>query len=52
MANLLGGRIGEHARPGGVMRQAWPWAFLALTINFVLLMLRQIPCQNGATAYL
>jgi uncharacterized membrane protein len=52
MANVLGGRIGEHARPGGVMRQAWPWAFLALTLNFLLLMLRQIPCQNGATAYL
>ncbi len=28
LANVLGGRIGEHARPGGVMRRAWPWAFL------------------------
>jgi hypothetical protein len=52
IANVLGGRIGEHARPDGVLRRAWPWAFLALTANYVLLMLRQIPCQNGATAYL
>ena len=52
MANVLGGPVGEHARPGGFLRQPAPWAYLALTVNFVLLMIRQLPCQNGATAYL
>ncbi len=52
LANVLGGRIGSHARDGGLLRRPGPWAFLALTVNYALLMVRQIPCQNGATAYL
>jgi uncharacterized membrane protein len=52
LSRLLGGRLGEHARPGGLWYRAWPWAFLALTLNFAALMTRQIPCQNGETKYL
>jgi len=52
LSRLLGGRIGEHARPSGIWFRAWPWAFLALTLNFAALMARQVPCQNGETKYL
>ncbi len=53
LATLLGGRIGDHARPGGLWFRAWPWAFGALLLNFVILMLRQRPCEiGGETKYL
>lgn len=50
---MLGGRIGTHARPTGWWFRAWPWAFGALTLNFVVLLLRQLPCEvGGQTNYL
>lgn len=53
LSRLLGGKLGEHAQPGGIWYRAWPWAYLALTLNFLVLMLRQIPCQlNPASNYL
>ncbi len=52
LSKLLGGKLGSRVRPGGIWFSAGPWAFLALTINFTALMVRQLPCQAGQTAYL
>ncbi|MBA3022172.1 glycosyltransferase 87 family protein [Propionicimonas sp.] len=52
LSRLLGGRMGEHARPGGLWFRAWPWAFLILLVNFLVLMARQVPCETGQSKYL
>lgn len=52
LAKLLGGRLGSRAQAGGIWFTAGPWAFLALSINFVALMIRQLPCQAGQSSYL
>lgn len=53
LSTMLGGALGTHARPGGLWYRSWFWVYLVLTANFVVLMLRQIPCQiSGATNYL
>lgn len=53
LSKLLGGPVGSHAHRTGPWFRAWPWAFLALTVNFVILMLRQLPCEfGGQTRYL
>lgn len=52
LSKLLGGRLGARAHPGGIWFTAAPWAFLALTVNFTALMVRQLPCQAGQTAYM
>lgn len=50
LSKLLGGRIGNHARRDGIWFRAWPWAYLLLTLNFLVLMVRQIPCQTDVQA--
>lgn len=38
------GRAGRHAGRGGQWLAAGPWAMLALTLSWLVLMLRQLPC--------
>lgn len=45
---MLGGPLGSHAAPRGVWFRPAPWAYFTLTLNFLLLMGRQIPCLTGA----
>ncbi len=53
LATFLGGGLGTHAKPGGLWYRSWFWVYLVLTANFVVLMLRQLPCHvGGATDYL
>jgi uncharacterized membrane protein len=47
----LGGERGRHARPGGVRFNPAPWSMLAVTVAWVVLMLRQLPCRSGAADY-
>ncbi len=51
LARFLGGAIGRHARPGGLWFTAGPWAFLTLTASWLVLMLRQLPCQNAGDQF-
>ena len=51
LSRFLGGALGRHARPGGVWYTAGPWAMLALTLSWLVLMLRQIPCRDGADEF-
>jgi len=44
LSTFLGGAIGRHARPGGVWFNPGAWAFLTLTLSWLVLMMRQIPC--------
>ena len=48
---MLGGRLGRHARPGGVWYAAGPWTMLALTVSWLVLMFRQTACLRGGDAY-
>lgn len=53
LSTMLGGALGTHAKPGGLWYRSWFWVYLVLTVNFVVLMLRQLPCQVwGATNFL
>lgn len=45
---MLGGALGRHARPGGVWFRPAPWAYFLLTLNYLVLMIRQVPCMAGA----
>ena len=45
---MLGGRLGSHAAAGGVWLHPAPWTYLVLTLNYLLLMVRQLPCLTGA----
>ncbi|HEY3548296.1 MAG TPA: glycosyltransferase 87 family protein, partial [Propionicimonas sp.] len=44
LSTFLGGAIGRHARRGGIWFNPTAWAFLTLTVSWLVLMLRQIPC--------
>jgi uncharacterized membrane protein len=44
LSTFLGGAIGRHARRGGIWFNPTAWAFLTLTLSWLVLMLRQIPC--------
>ena len=44
--------MGRHAAKSGIWSAPAPWAYLALTVSWVIVMLRQIPCQNGGNQYL
>ena len=44
----FGADRGRHAASGGVRFNPAPWSMVALTIAWVVLMLRQIPCREGA----
>ncbi|PKQ32028.1 MAG: hypothetical protein CVT62_06500 [Actinobacteria bacterium HGW-Actinobacteria-2] len=53
LTGILGGRMGAHARPGGLWFRVGPWAFVALLLNYLILMARQLPCEiGGQTNYL
>lgn len=49
---VLGGPRGKHAASGGIWSAPAPWAYLGLTVSWLIVMLRQIPCQNGGNQYL
>lgn len=51
LSRFLGGAIGRHARPGGLWYNAGPWAFLTLTVSWLVLMLRQIPCLHAQNEF-
>jgi uncharacterized membrane protein len=44
LSTFLGGAIGRHARRGGIWFNPTGWAFLTLTMSWLVLMLRQLPC--------
>jgi uncharacterized membrane protein len=44
LSTFLGGAIGRHARPGGLWFNPGAWAFLTLTLSWLALMMRQVPC--------
>ena len=48
LSRVLGGELGRHARAGGVWFTAGPWALLGLTLSWLVLMWRQLPCRDGA----
>lgn len=52
LSKVLGSPLGRHARPGGLWFQPAPWAFLALTASWLIVMIRQIPCQETSNQYL
>lgn len=47
----LGGRLGRRATQAGVWFNPTPWVLLAGTASFLVLMLRQLPCQLGGSPY-
>lgn len=51
LTRFLGGELGTRARPGGVWFTAGPWAMLGLTLSWLLLMLRQLPCRDGTDTF-
>lgn len=51
LAKMLGGSLGRHARPGGLWYAAGPWSFLALTVSWLILMLRQVPCLESSETF-
>ncbi|MFT4215942.1 MAG: glycosyltransferase 87 family protein [Micropruina sp.] len=50
-SRLLGGRVGQRAERSGVWFNPQPWVLLAGTASYLVLMLRQLPCQLGAPVY-
>jgi uncharacterized membrane protein len=51
LSTFLGGTIGRHARPGGMWFNPGAWAFLTLTISWLVLMLRQVPCLTDGDKF-
>lgn len=52
LSRLLGGPLGRHSRAGGLWFSPAPWAYLALTFSWLVVMLRQIPCKGAGNQYL
>lgn len=50
LTKVLGGPTGRHARAGGLWYSPAPWAYLTLTVSWLVVMLRQIPCQTGGSS--
>ncbi len=48
---VLGGALGHRAERAGVWFNPQPWVLLAGTVSYLLLMLRQLPCQLGVPVY-
>lgn len=42
---------GRHIEKSGPWFTAGPWVFLALTVSWLVLMLRQVPCRSGDSSY-
>ena len=51
LSRFLGGDLGRHVRPGGLWFTAGPWAFLVLTLSYLVLMLRQLPCLKSGDTF-
>jgi uncharacterized membrane protein len=47
----LGGSVGIRAERAGVWFSAGPWVMLIGTLNWLLLMVRQVPCLQGSDPY-
>ena len=47
----LGGALGRRAERNGVWFNPQPWVLLAGTVSYLVLMLRQLPCQLGGSVY-
>lgn len=52
LSAVLGGPLGRRARRGGIWFSPAPWAYLTLTVSWLIVMLRQIPCQSSSDQYL
>ena len=50
-AQALGGALGRRAERNGVWFNPQPWVLLAGTVSYLVLMLRQLPCQLGGSVY-
>lgn len=50
-ARALGGALGRRAERAGLWFNPQPWVLLAGTASFLVLMLRQLPCQLGGSVY-
>lgn len=46
LSERIGGPMGVHARPWGLWFNPLPWSILLAGLSWVLLMLRQVPCQQ------
>ena len=51
LSTFLGGAIGRHARPGGLWFNPAAWAYLTLTLSWLVLMLRQLPCLTAGDKF-
>ena len=47
----LGGDVGRRAQREGIWFNPQPWVLLAGTVSYLVLMLRQLPCQLGGSVY-
>ncbi len=47
LSRVLGGPLGRHAGPGGTWHSPSLWAYLTLTISWLVVMARQVPCNSG-----
>jgi len=52
LSAVLGGPVGRHARRTGIWFSPAPWAYLTLTVSWLIVMVRQVPCQGGGDQYL
>ncbi|MGC3995014.1 MAG: glycosyltransferase 87 family protein [Propionicimonas sp.] len=52
LSRVLGGPMGRHARPGGTWFSPAPFAFLTLTLSWLIVMIRQVPCRSSSDQYL
>ncbi len=52
LTRVLGGPLGRHATRRGIWFSPAPWAYLTLTLSWLIVMARQIPCQKGGDQYL
>jgi len=50
-ARALGGQLGRRVERAGVWFNPQPWVMLAGTVSYLVLMLRQLPCQLGGSVY-
>ncbi|CAM2872797.1 PF09594 family protein [Propionibacterium acidifaciens F0233] len=46
LTERIGGPVGAHARPWGLWFNPLPWSILVAGLSWVVLMLRQVPCQQ------
>ena len=51
LSRVLGGPLGRHARPGGLWFSPAPWTYLALTVSWLIVMVRQIRAYEEATGF-